>query len=1008
MSEVKIGVSAGVGGVDQAINKITASMNKLGASVAKNQGLKFEPTDMKTMARDLDLINKQMKQVIALSPQLRNALKATGQSGSHLSQIDFSKLSTDPRVAQRLRDRAFTHAVRGTALDASLSNDVDEDGNVARPASVPASAGGGAGGGGGGRPPRGHGGDVDGGHGGGGWGRKIWRGIGKGASSFGRGAGGGAGVAGEAASAGIEAGVGAAEGAGMMGAGMMAGVAVLGYAAFKGAEALGKMAAEGIDLAKQSNESADLLKRSMGDLGVSFKELTDGSRVYGKQIGVAGGEFLKLEQLASDASGGLYRSRKDLEDATLSGGSLARAYGLQPSQGVNFVAGMDRINNHTNNKELATSIAEAIINAQGKATPGEVMQAMYGFAAQQNRFNSGSIDLDKFGNAYGSMLSGDTMTADHASSILGQANASMQQMGGTEASRNFTMQAFGSLDPIRAAMRAEGGLFSNGLTDGSGAADIAGYMSQHGSKNWDSQSKGPEGDNFGVVRDAFDKAYAGRGQYGSELELDAEKNYFGLKSYADTASFMNMGNTDHNGINMLLKNAGVKLSDVNSGGLQAISALSKANNLGDLDSLYRNGPDAIRDRGDMSDQDKSRLDTAEDAAKKSGNMQGFLDEMVRTLSGKGQADDDATVQRDIRANIENMKSQIGERLVPYAQKAMEALLAMANKIPGVSIADPSAVDPSRMAPMGYGGGSRPNDRVDQSGVAAGALNSIANGVDGGDAWADGWADKINYRYGQAQGQAWKLNGGVNDGMGQLEGMGVDKAHAAAIMANAAAESSMDPSARNGRTYGLFQWMPDRQADFKKVMGKDIHGSTAKEQIEYMVKSMRAGGEEETPGKDFWSASGGDLAGVFARQVERVDHAGKNGGIRDGIASKLYDGGAPKKPTAADGGFKPDMSIDVLPKPSPDDMSIIEEPASKIPTKDRVASAADAATAAYATKVGAGAGSGALYGPGGDIVINLNQNVTTPGGGTKTKTLSAKVVKPSSSGMQTPQNIQIPG
>jgi hypothetical protein len=92
-------------------------MNKLGAAVAQNQKQKFEPVDMKLMARDLALINKQFQQTLALSSQLRNALKATGQSGAHLSQIDFSKLSTDPRIAQRMRDRAFLHSVRGTALD---------------------------------------------------------------------------------------------------------------------------------------------------------------------------------------------------------------------------------------------------------------------------------------------------------------------------------------------------------------------------------------------------------------------------------------------------------------------------------------------------------------------------------------------------------------------------------------------------------------------------------------------------------------------------------------------------------------------------------------------------------------------------------------------------------------------------------------------------------------------------------------------------------------------------
>jgi hypothetical protein len=99
---------------------------------------------------------------------------------------------------------------------------------------------------------------------------------------------------------------------------------------------------------------------------------------------------------------------------------------------------------------------------------------------------------------------------------------------------------------------------------------------------------------------------------------------------------------------------------------------------------------------------------------------------------------------------------------------------------------------------------------------------------------------------------------------------------------------MRPDARNGNMYGLFQLDKSRQVDFQRVMGKSVVGSTAAEQIEYMVKSMRVGGEEEGPGKDFWAASGGDLAGVFARKIERTDHPGKNSDIRNGIASQLGD------------------------------------------------------------------------------------------------------------------------
>lgn len=127
---------------------------------------------------------------------------------------------------------------------------------------------------------------------------------------------------------------------------------------------------------------------------------------------------------------------------------LSRAYGLDPNRGVNFVAGMDRIDPRLNKKELAASIANAIADTQGYATPGEVMQALQGVAAQQKSAIPALRILTASGMPYSSLLGNEGMAADHASSILGAANGSMQQMDGSEAARNFTLRAFGGLVTI--------------------------------------------------------------------------------------------------------------------------------------------------------------------------------------------------------------------------------------------------------------------------------------------------------------------------------------------------------------------------------------------------------------------------------------------------------------------------------------------------------------------------------------------------------------------------------
>ncbi|MFL9987664.1 phage tail tip lysozyme [Paraburkholderia sediminicola] len=825
MPEIKIGVSAGVGGVDQAIAKITQRMNALAQVVGKSQGLKVEPTDMKTMARDLSLINKQFSEAIRLSATLRNAMKATGQSNTPLHSLDFSKLSTNPALAQKMRDRAFLHSVKGSSLDPTIANDVDSNGNI-----VPPSGGSGGAGGGSGRRPRGGGGsggagggDEDGG--GSWWKRRPNGGLGTAtALAVGNGIGGAAGNM-------ITVGLG---GGGLPGMALSLLTSGIG----KGMQ----FASEGVEQSNSRAMDLDSLKRSMGDLGIAFDSLVGGTEKFNQGLGVSAVEFAKLENQANQASGGMYRTPDEVGAATRQGSDLARAYGLDPSQGVGFVSGMQRLNSRQNNKELATQFAEAIVTAQGKATPGEVMQAMQGFAAAQNRFNAVNPNLNVFGNAYGSMLTGD-MTADHASSILGTANASMQHMGGTEASKNFLMQQFG-MDPIRAQLRAEGGLFGNGLDN----QDVGTFMSRRGVKNWDSQNKGPAGSNLAVTMQGLDKAYSGRGQYGSSLELDAVKNMFGLKSLGDAASLANASTSDHNGIAMVLKNAGVNLGDLREGGLQAIAGISKAGDFKGLDSLYRNGPDAIRNRKDMSPDDLAAMDKAE----QSNNFQQMQNEMVRVLAGKGQEDTQGSLARQAAADLNDIKTNIGTYVAPGITRMESWMESIAKKMLGIG-GDMGPPAPDKTA-------SQFNSGIEE------AQQSIRSGTGG---------------LGKG------LGGSAASMKAYLLSQAVPEAQADGMLGNAMRESSLDPTASNAGHYGLFQWDATRQAGFVKWAGHGIQKSTAQEQLAYMLHEIRPGGREAKNAGRFWSANNAGTAGVmFGQDIERPGDYSHENPIRYDLSNQM--------------------------------------------------------------------------------------------------------------------------
>lgn len=65
--------------------------------------------------------------------------------------------------------------------------------------------------------------------------------------------------------------------------------------------------------------------------------------------------------------------------------------------------------------------------------------------------------------------------------------------------------------------------------------------------------------------------------------------------------------------------------------------------------------------------------------------------------------------------------------------------------------------------------------------------------------------------------------------------GWSKAQAAGLAANVAAESGFKIGAIGDGTeaYGIAQWHPDRQLNFKRVMGKDIRGSRFEEQVAFL-------------------------------------------------------------------------------------------------------------------------------------------------------------------------------
>lgn len=68
-----------------------------------------------------------------------------------------------------------------------------------------------------------------------------------------------------------------------------------------------------------------------------------------------------------------------------------------------------------------------------------------------------------------------------------------------------------------------------------------------------------------------------------------------------------------------------------------------------------------------------------------------------------------------------------------------------------------------------------------------------------------------------------------------QSLGLTLEQARGIVGNLVGESNLDPKAvgDGGLAYGVAQWHPDRQANFKKAFGIDIRNSTFQQQLEFV-------------------------------------------------------------------------------------------------------------------------------------------------------------------------------
>lgn len=151
--------------------------------------------------------------------------------------------------------------------------------------------------------------------------------------------------------------------------------------------------------------------------------------------------------------------------------------------------------------------------------------------------------------------------------------------------------------------------------------------------------------------------------------------------------------------------------------------------------------------------------------------------------------------------------------------------------------------------------------------------------------------------------------------------GWSREQATGIAANLYAESKFDPSAPGdgGKAYGIAQWHPDRQAQFRAFKGRDIRGSSLEDQLDFVDYELRNGNERAAGSALMGASTSGQAASIVSRKYERPADVWGQANARSQIAT-TFASAAPTTstpaapvttPTATTSGISGDAIVSLL-------------------------------------------------------------------------------------------------
>lgn len=641
---IKIPVEASFdpGDLQRVIQQFTASVNRMGAAVASANKIKYDPVDKHTL-ENMRTLQAQFESLKRISGGFNQRLRATGQGSAGFFDIDWARMYDNPTIRARQMRQAYEYVAAGVGGRLSTV-----------PGAPPAPAPGGGGSGGGGRtPPSSSPGPGS---------QPGWRSAGRNIISSGlRAAGPVGGVADNALSAGLTGGA-------MSGlAGLLGGIVALGVGKAIGA-VMGK-----VSDAQRELVQYDALKRSLGDVNVSFNVLKDSLRTASKSIDVTFDEGQKMGSEFAKISGMLPDQYKTLAEEVQVGGGFGRSFGLDPGQSNAFFAQMRQLQvtgNERDSRRLAVLIGESIGKSGAFAKADEVLQAIASYTAQQTRLGLVSANV----SGYAGMMSGlvgahiPGMDPTGASNLLSRVNSAISGGGAAgEAGQNFTYMALGKrlgLDPIQTMILQEQGAFGTGAgTFGHGS--LYARFAEKYRLATPGTAAASSGTNLQMLMQHFQKMYASR----PELMLDAMSHYFGVNHNQAMALSLETpatlgkiaSNLGENFDWKKLSPTGIAtLARINSGGHDLLQAEAKR-----LFSMT--GTDKL------STDEEKRLS----ASLASGNDEDLRKTLTKLASTREQEKTDGSETRRATVGLLNLEQEMASKLVPLFNDMRDGILVLA-------------------------------------------------------------------------------------------------------------------------------------------------------------------------------------------------------------------------------------------------------------------------------------------------------------------------------------------